>query len=208
MPTAPLASRTPHTLFVAHIPARAAPRADLDHAPSLASAATQAPSAPCGGSDGAGRAGIGDDGPSRLRPCQHAALDVDGFVAVALQILGHPQGTTARVADDEQLACRGRSRPIRAGTSPIGMCWAPGAWPRRHSSSSRTSSRTAASPNSGGSRQRHCGTAELVHGPDPVTPAPRGANGQTGRGSNVGTIHSFHRFIHNRKWSRTASHGL
>jgi hypothetical protein len=40
--------------------------------------------------------------------------------------------------------------PRRPGTSPIGMCCAAAAWPRRHSSSSRTSSNTADGPKSAG----------------------------------------------------------
>ena len=38
----------------------------------------------------------------------------------------------------------------RRGTSPIGMCWAAAAWPRCHSSFSRTSSNTVDGPNSAG----------------------------------------------------------
>ena len=39
----------------------------------------------------------------------------------------------------------------RAGTWPIGMCFAVAAWPRCHSSSSRTTSNTVFGPNSAGS---------------------------------------------------------
>jgi hypothetical protein len=82
----------------------------------------------------------------------------------------------------------------RAGTSPIGMCRASAAWPRFHSSFSRTSSNTEPGPNSAG---RSVMVVCAIDGSASTVLILARADGRAKTGVQLPTgIHSFHRFIH------------
>ena len=140
----PAAARTPHTLPITDIPACAALGAHLDHRIILMGGRSAAPRRGPSGlmssstrgharrigcsrqgsrSDAAGAAVVGDHRASGVGPCQHAAADVDGCIPVAGQKLGHLRERPPALQMTYNVAV-GSISSSRAGTSPIGMCWA------------------------------------------------------------------------------------
>ena len=91
---------------------------------------------------------------AREVPRAHATVEVGHLVALLLEPRQGPRATrpplrqaTTTVSSRSR---NGASSSTRAGSSLIGMCTAPGAWPRSHSSCSRMSRKTASSARSVG----------------------------------------------------------